>query len=148
MIEYQTGDLLTASSGHIVHGCNARGVMGAGVALAIKNTWPEVYNDYRQRYQDTGLHLGQVLPVAVGQDLMVWNAITQQNYGNSRRRYVSYDAIAECFEKINDQIAAMPSIQQLIPIPKIGAGLAGGDWAVIATIIDSVVDYPVTVWVI
>lgn len=148
MIEYQTGDLLTATSGHIVHGCNARGVMGAGVALAIKNTWPEVYNDYRQRYQDTGLHLGQVLPVAVGQDLMVWNAITQQNYGNARRRYVSYDAIAECFEKINDQVAAMSTIQQHIHIPKIGAGLAGGDWAVISTIIDSVVDYPVTVWVI
>lgn len=148
MIEYRTGDLLAVSSGHIVHGCNARGVMGAGVALAIKNIWPEVYNDYRQRYQDTGLHLGQVLPVAVGQDLMVWNAITQQNYGSARRRYVSYDAIAECFEKINNQIAVMPTIQQHIHIPKIGAGLAGGDWNVIATIIDSVVDYPVTVWAI
>ena len=148
MIEYRTGDLLAATSGHIVHGCNARGVMGAGVALAIKNKWPEVYNDYRQQYQDTGLHLGQVQPVVVGQGLMVWNAITQQTYGNDGRRYVSYDAIAECFEKLNDQIATMPSIQSRIHIPKIGAGLAGGDWDVISTIIHSVVDYPVTVWVI
>ena len=35
--EYKTGDLLAVPSGHIVHGCNAQGAMGAGVALAIRN---------------------------------------------------------------------------------------------------------------
>lgn len=30
----------------IVHCCNDRGVMGAGVALALRKKWPQVYSDY------------------------------------------------------------------------------------------------------
>lgn len=40
MIEYRKGNLLDITSGVIVHGCNMRGVMGSGVALAIRNKYP------------------------------------------------------------------------------------------------------------
>jgi O-acetyl-ADP-ribose deacetylase (regulator of RNase III) len=42
-----TGDLLKlALEGHfdvIVHGCNCQCAMGAGIALSIKNQFPEAY---------------------------------------------------------------------------------------------------------
>ena len=36
-IIYKQGDLLEAEEVVIVHGCNAQGVVGSGVALAIRN---------------------------------------------------------------------------------------------------------------
>ena len=146
-IDYRNGNLMEVPSGHIVHGCNARGVMGSGVALQIKNKWPSVYQDYRQAFQEQGLRLGDVQPVVVSPELVVWNAITQKTYGSGPHRYVDYEAIARCFEKINTLVSDYPDVEQKIHIPKIGAGLAGGDWPAIAAIIDSVVNVPVIVWV-
>ncbi len=40
MSKYVSGDIRCVSSGIIVHGCNAQGVMGSGVALALRTTWP------------------------------------------------------------------------------------------------------------
>lgn len=34
MIQYKTGNLLDTPDSYIVHGCNAQGVMGSGVAKA------------------------------------------------------------------------------------------------------------------
>lgn len=146
-IDYRNGNLLEVSGGHIVHGCNALGVMGSGVALQIKNKWPSVYQDYRQAFQEQGLRLGDVQPVVVSPELVVWNAITQKTYGSDPHRYVDYEAIARCFEKINTLVSDYPDVEHKIHIPKIGAGLAGGDWPAIAAIIDSVVNVPVIVWV-
>jgi len=36
MIKVNKGNLLDVTSGIIVHGCNAKSVMGSGVALAVK----------------------------------------------------------------------------------------------------------------
>ncbi len=36
MITYKQGDLMKASETYIAHGCNAQGVMGSGVAKAIR----------------------------------------------------------------------------------------------------------------
>jgi hypothetical protein len=59
------------------------------------------------------------------------NAYTQYDY--KYRKNVSYDAIMECFERIKVFFTG-----KRIGIPKIGAGLAGGDWKLIYTIIDNV----------
>ena len=39
-------DLLNSPDRIIVHGCNAQGVMGAGVAKAIRTKYPEAYSNY------------------------------------------------------------------------------------------------------
>ena len=36
-IEYRQGDLFQTDVRHIVHGCNAQGVMGKGVAKLVKD---------------------------------------------------------------------------------------------------------------
>lgn len=62
------------------------------------------------------------------------NAITQYKYGRAVRRYVSYDAVDDCMH----ELAVTNGITPLGPIamPKLGAGLGGGDWTVISAIIE------------
>ena len=46
MLKYQIGNLLTAPQKCIAHQVNCQGVMGSGVAKAIKNEYPKVYKEY------------------------------------------------------------------------------------------------------
>jgi len=146
-IETKVGNLLNVKSGHIVHGCNAQGVMGSGVALAVKRTYPKAYEDYINIHKVNGLELGRSYPVMVSPSLTVWNAITQDNYGWGTRQ-ISYDAIQTCFQEINDYIAEVTEDLQPkeIHIPLIGAARGGGNWTIIKTIIEETVQFPVTLW--
>jgi O-acetyl-ADP-ribose deacetylase (regulator of RNase III) len=131
-IEYIRGDLLTTDIRHIIHGCNSKGVMGSGVARAIRDKYPRAYQDYEDTYNSYGLELGQIIVSVQGDDKVIHNAITQRDYGrDSARVYVSYWAIAESFRKINQW-----GIKE-IAMPKIGAGFANGDWNVIEAIIEN-----------
>lgn len=149
-IETKVGNLLHVKSGHIVHGCNRQGVMGSGVALAVKQTYPAAYTHYRNEFENKGLVLGKAYPVTVSPELKIWNAITQDAFGMGVRQ-VSYDAVATCFEEINAYIAegreGMDDLQpQEVHIPMIGAARGGGNWNIIKTIIEETMDFPVTLW--
>lgn len=146
-IDVKIGNLLDVTSGHIVHGCNAQGVMGSGVALAVKNKYPEVYRDYRRTYEEEGLTLGDAYPFMPANGLVVWNAITQDGYGLPTRN-CSYDAIQTCFEKIDETVTEFDIVQKEIHIPMIGAGLGGGNWEIIREIIEQTVTVPVTLWML
>lgn len=130
MITYRKGNLLDAPETYIAHGCNSYGVMGSGVALAIKTKWPKAYEEYHNYYKECGLDLGEIISVPC-ENKVILNCITQKHYGRTGDKFVSYDAIDTC----------MKHIQNLgldnIAMPKIGAGLGGGDWKVIEAIIQS-----------
>ena len=143
----KTGNLLDITKGHIVHGCNAQGVMGSGVALAIKNMYPAAFQDYREIYEDEGLELGVPYPYMPSTELVIWNAITQDGYGSPTRN-CSYDAIQTCFEDINAAVLMFDHVVKEIHIPAIGAGLGGGAWEIIREIIEQTVTVPVTLWIL
>lgn len=145
-IETKFGNLMDVTRGHIVHGCNAQGVMGSGVALAVKNKYPRAYIDYVNTHREVGLALGTVYPTLVSTELVIWNAITQDGYGKPGRN-CSYDAIQTCFDDINYAMNEMDAIEQQIHIPMIGAGLGGGNWEIIREIIEQTVTYPTTLWI-
>jgi O-acetyl-ADP-ribose deacetylase (regulator of RNase III) len=131
-IEYVKGDLLQTEVKHIIHGCNSKGVMGSGVAKVLREKYPRAYQDYNDVYNGYGLELGNVIVSVQDDGKVIHNAITQRDYGrDSSRVYVSYWAIAEAFRKINQW-----GIKE-IALPKIGAGLANGDWNVISAIIEN-----------
>ena len=150
-IKTLTGNLLAVKTGHIVHGCNAQGVMGSGVALGIKQTYPNAYYSYMQCHKTHGLVLGVAYPYIQDDNLVIWNAITQEGFGASTRN-TSYDAIQTCCEQINWHIKedgfdnkkfTQPAE---LHIPLIGAGRGGGNWEIIREIIEQTMDYPVTLW--
>lgn len=132
-IIYKQGDLLSASQRVLVHGTNNRGVMGSGVARQIRARWPNVYEVYALKHKVFGLDLGDVIPVATLDGKVIVNAVTQDGFGRDGKQYVSYDAIEKCFEIINDRVHNWEVNE--VALPRIGAGLGGGDWSVIEEII-------------
>ena len=140
-MEIITGDLIKlANEGEftsIVHGCNCFSTMGAGIAKAIKLTWPRAYQaDARCRLKPEQ-RLGKISSAMVeaektGEDFRVINAYTQYRWGRGKRQ-VDYSAVRACFKLINSQFGGPGTV---IGFPLIGCGLAGGDWNIISRIID------------
>lgn len=133
MIEYRKGNLLDVTEGIIVHGCNCQGVMGSGVAKAIREKFPEAYKTYRAEHEYYTLVLGEIVWWC-NDDYTLWiaNALTQDQYGTDRR-HVNYAAIAKVFTEIFRQVRIN---KHTVHFPKIGAGLGGGSWEIIEQIIN------------
>jgi len=146
-IVYRTGDFIDGAEPVAIHSCNARGVMGAGAALAVRERLPFAYTAYRNAYCATGLHLGEVVwAIDIATDArprIVGNAITQQAYGRGPQRYVDYEAVrtairhVEAFVAMPPEhvIAAMPPLDA-VAMPLIGCGLGGGSWSIISAIVE------------
>jgi O-acetyl-ADP-ribose deacetylase (regulator of RNase III) len=139
-IKYRHGNLLTAEERVIIHGCNAQGVMGSGVAYFLREKYPKAYEDYHAEYRANGQHLPLGSIVWSAQDTheqhLIGNAITQEYAGREpNRRYVSYDAIAEAMDSI-DSLAHSGAFDK-VAMPLIGAGLAQGRWPIIKSIIET-----------
>ncbi len=131
------GDLLAkARNGDfdvIIHGCNCFCNFGAGIALQIMQQFPEAYEmDKTTEYADKK-KIGTYSFVRIvrnGKMFHIVNAYTQYEYGIDKIR-CNYNAIDSVFRKISDVYNG-----KRIGYPKIGAGLAGGDWNIISEIIE------------
>jgi hypothetical protein len=105
-IEYRKQDLLQTHCKHILHGCNARGKMGAGVAAAIRKKWPNSYTDYINQYNSYGLQLGSFIPSIQADGVTIYHGIVQLDYGRDPTRvYVSYWAIANILKMLDGKNA-------------------------------------------
>lgn len=141
-IQYRKGNLLNVEKGIIAHGCNSRGVMGSGVAFAVKKKYPQAFDAY-VNFTVGGLRpLGAVSYCCITDDLIIANAITQDDYG-TYKRMVNYEAVAKAFEDIDDKAQRFKTE---IHIPKIGAGLGGGSWRIIEAIIEETTTVPMFCW--
>lgn len=126
------------------------GVMGAGIALSIKQQYPKVWRTYRKEYEEKGLFVGECQFVDINSNLTVVNAITQEHFGRNKDTvYVSYEGIAKCFitiskfieQKKNELTELNPGhcIIIYLDFPLIGCGLGGGSFEIISKIIDECV---------
>lgn len=136
--KYIKGNLLEAKADYIAHGVNCQGVMGSGVAKAIRDAFPEVYETYKHicdfNYSKTLLGVCNFVLLDKSKSLTIkgiYNLFTQDFYGRDEKRYVNYKAIVDSFSQINSRCK-----NETIAIPKIGAGLGGGDWNIIKELID------------
>jgi O-acetyl-ADP-ribose deacetylase (regulator of RNase III) len=125
MIEYVKGDLLKSGLPLIAHGCNMQGVMGSGIALQIKLKYTYAFVEYKKAIL-RGAALGDIIPSYSEFNPIIINCLTQQYYGKDGKVYISYDAIKSCFNKLSDYCLEY-GVEEM-GMPKIGAGLGGGDW--------------------
>ena len=117
----------------IVHGCNCQCAMGAGIAKAIKEVFPEAYKADRSTEKGSKTKLGTISFAVVtrgGNETIVVNAYTQFHW-RGKGVLADYDAIRNSFKEIKKRFSG-----KCIGYPKIGAGLAGGNWRRISEIID------------
>jgi len=124
-LHVEIGDLFAnVEHGYIMHGCNAQGVMGSGVAKIIKDRYFEAFKTYA--LQHPNYILGEVIPAKVEDNLVIVNAITQQEFGTHKVQ-VDYDAVAQACRGVKHLAQSGLIESKDIHFPFIGAGLAGGD---------------------
>lgn len=120
------GDVTKAPEEFIAHGCNAQGVMNSGVAKAIRQKWPSVYDAYKRWHQEVGnLSLGTIQWNETLDGKTVINCITQRYYGYDGTRYASPEAINSCLTKIAAEVESYEPPATRVAIPWIGCGLGG-----------------------
>ena len=117
----------------IIHGCNCFCTMGAGIAKSIKRLFPEAYAADCATDKGSRDKLGTISSATVERDghrITVVNGYTQHHW-RGRGVLVDYDAVRGVMRAVKRDFSG-----QRIGYPRIGAGLAKGDWPRIATIID------------
>lgn len=117
----------------IIHGCNCFCTMGAGIARAILDEFPEAYAADLVTIKGDRNKLGDFSFATVkrgDQTITIINGYTQFHF-HGESDLVDYDAVQRLFKKVKQQFSG-----KRIGYPKIGAGLAGGDWEKISRIIE------------
>ena len=147
--KYIKGDITETELKYIAHGVNTQNVMGSGVAKALFTKWPEVKSDYHEfcKYHAKEGLLGRVCYVHVeckDHQKIIANCFTQEHYGYDGKRYVNYSAIVSCFSTLRRTFGGQGEI---LAIPKIGCGLAGGDWDIVEQLINDTVGDDLEIWV-
>lgn len=131
----KVGDMFAnVTEGYIMHGCNAKGVMGSGVANIVRQRYHKAYEVYALQYPH--YILGEVIPVKVTDNLVIINAITQDDYGTHKVQ-ADYAAIEQACRGAKHLANSGMVKSKEVHFPFIGAGLAGGDEHTILTILDN-----------
>tara|TARA_R100000544_G_C2218699_1_gene56126 strand:- start:697 stop:1161 length:465 start_codon:yes stop_codon:yes gene_type:complete len=147
IVKYIKGSILDAEQKYIAHGVNCQNKMRSGVAKVLYTEYPKVKDSYHLFCGDfldhgyTSDDLLGFIDIVDLEDRIIVNAFTQKFYGYKKKKYVNYDAIFNVFKRMIGQ-----GITD-IAIPKIGAGLAGGNWEVISRIIDDATGDDLAVYV-
>jgi len=139
-IKYVNGDAAAPLAGNgaaiIAHVCNDVGGWGRGFVLALSQRWQEPERSYRQWYRERSANdfdLGAVQLVLVEPGLWVANIIGQHDIrATDEGPPVRYWAIEAGLADLADEADAMGAI---VHMPRIGCGLAGGEWPTVEAII-------------
>jgi O-acetyl-ADP-ribose deacetylase (regulator of RNase III) len=132
------GDLIElAKAGEfdvIIQGCNCQCRMARGIALTIKQQFSEACTVDCETAIGDRTKLGNFTSVQIDRDgfnFTIVNGYTQFHW-QGEGVLADYDAIRSVFRKVKHQFGG-----KRIGYPKIGAGLARGDWSIISSIIET-----------
>lgn len=116
----------------IAHICNDIGVWGKGFVMAVSSKWPQVREKYLE-WHKSGAKRGDIQMIQVTDDIWVCNMIAQKGI-RSKTNLVPLDMVAleTCLAKLSIETDL---IGGEVHMPKIGCGLAGGDWAEVSELI-------------
>lgn len=121
----------------IAHVCNDVGGWGAGFVLALSNRWPEPEQSYRAWHRNSSTNdfdLGALQLVSVAPDLWVANIVGQQGiHATDEGPPIRYWAIEAGLADLAGEASAMAAT---VHMPRIGCGLAGGEWPAVEAIIE------------
>lgn len=119
-IFYRRGDLFTQDVDAYAHGCNCRGLMGAGIAAQFRERFPAMYQVYRLACDHGELTTGRVLPWA-DDGKIIFNLMTQREPGPCAEPWAIAAAIGQMI-----QLARLPQYRAaVIGLPEIGCGIGG-----------------------
>jgi O-acetyl-ADP-ribose deacetylase (regulator of RNase III) len=134
-------DLLSITTGIIMHQTNTLGVMGAGVALAIKEKYPQVFRAYQNVCMEPPTNMEllgkfQIICLSDNPPLYIVNVFGQAGYG--RGKQTSYDAVDEALRDLQEFVTGHGLSDLSVCLPyKMGCDRAGGNWNIYSAIVDA-----------
>ncbi len=146
MIKEIKGDIFKTTCVVIGHGVNCRGGFNSGIAGQIKSLYPNVREEYLSYHQNIGWELGDIQFVGcrdtfttstgiVYKNVIIANCATQDDYGREDKLYANYHAIERICKKLRHYCKEE---NHSLALPRIGCGLANGDWNVVYEIYNRV----------
>jgi len=133
MIITTKGNILKSNAQAIVNPVNTVGVMGKGLALQIREKFPNVYNIYRNACKLGKVQIGKMFVVSTGLDSYpeyIINFPTKKHWKEKSKLWYIQQGLDDLIEVIQQR-----NIHS-IALPAIGCGLGGLDWNVVYEIID------------
>lgn len=134
MIEFTNGDMFDVEADIRVNTVNCVGVMGAGVALAFKQRYPDMFKDYKRDCNDGIVKPGK---------MHVWKSLSGDwivNFPTKRHwredsRYEDIEAGLDDLRRYLDSVG-----HKTIALPALGCGNGGLDWGRVSEMIREKLD--------
>ncbi len=125
MIKEKSGNLLRAEAEALVNTVNTEGVMGKGIALQFKKSYPDMYDAYRKAAKAGEIRLGHVHVWPTGQMTGPKYVINFPTKGHWKARSALKDIEAGLVDLI--EVTRRLGIES-IAVPPLGCGNGGLDW--------------------
>ena len=137
MIRIVNGNILNGTENILCHQTNCIGIMGGGVALQVRKTYPSVYEEYKkccERHSPEDM-LGKVQLCKTNiPNRFIANCFGQLYIGSGLQ--TNYDALRKALSRVKE-VASEKGYSVSIPY-NIGCGLAGGDWNIVSKMIEEI----------
>lgn len=136
MIITESISVFDAATSGLIHACNCMHTMGAGLAKAVAERYPEALAADKKTLLGCSMKLGNFSVAETTGGFYVYNLYSQLYYG-TRIRYTNYDAVCDGLTMIRNH-AESHSLKSLAIPFGLGCGLGGGSWPVVNAIINEV----------
>jgi len=131
MIRYMTGDLFESGVQALVNPVNCQGVMGAGLAKAFKERFPENFEAYKEVCELNGLEPGGTYTMFdEDADVYIINLSTKNRWREPSR----LEWVGEGLEALRDNIVALEITS--VALPALGCGLGDLRWSDVKPMIE------------
>lgn len=154
MLHYKVGNLLNAPQKVIAHQVNCQGKMGSGVAKAIRDKYPKVYEDYSMICKAiSSKRLRGMAQIVIDSERIVVNLFGQEYYGYDGKKYTSYAYLTKALDYLfrtiyqsnkisSNEIGNKLYSDNAFAIPyKMGCDRGGADWNIVESILEDLSDY-------
>ncbi len=135
MIQFVTGNIFESEADALVNTVNTEGIMGKGIALQFKKTFPQNFRVYEKACKDKKFGIGDVLIVKdsslISGDKWIINFPTKTTW----RKPSEYQYIEKGLTALIHKIKEYPI--KSIAIPPLGSGQGGLDWQKVKKILEN-----------
>ncbi|MFW2565008.1 macro domain-containing protein [Aliarcobacter butzleri] len=134
MIKYVEGDFFDYDTDIRINTVNCVGVMGAGVALAFKNKYPDMYKEYVSVCKNNQIEPGK--PHIWSSGNLFSKALTIINFPTKIhwRNNSEYEYIEKGLQWLQEYLKDKQNIS--ISLPALGCGHGGLDWSLVKKLIE------------
>ena len=137
MLTFTKGDMFAVTADIRVNTVNCVGVMGAGVALAFKKKYPEMYEHYKRECSANKIRPGYLDIWEAPDGVKIINFPTKRHWKEKSR----YEDIEVGLIALSSYLRGVKSKEPLrMTLPALGCGHGGLDWSIVSSMISKHLD--------